>query len=465
MRATNKSRARKSRHVSVMILLLLDVLCIAGSYVGLLSYRYNQAFLEHYNPVALAMMLLTSLFTVYLVNGYQPRRDSIDARYYSEYLLACIINFLGALVIIYFLTDTPASRASVGTTLLLFPVLSVWYRRAIFKLSRREMEKRVMLVVGVSEPAQEFYELLRKKDWPHDCHFFDPTGNRAGEHLVADDTASPIIRSDVLKEISDARHAIETIVLAARPDEIPSSLVEWLVSRHYLELHVQTLDNFYTSHWKVEPLNRISSYWAFEDGFLLNQSFSFERGKRLFDVALSSLGLVLTLPLWVLIIIAIKLESRGPAFFRQGRIGVGQNPFQIYKFRSMCQGADKGDVYTRSNDPRVTRIGAFLRKTRLDELPQLLNVLKGDMSIIGPRPEWDKLVDKYQRAIPYYHFRHLVKPGITGWAQVNYPYGENEQDAIEKLKYDLYYVRYYSFLLDLTICFKTAYIIFFGKGR
>ncbi|MDQ1404547.1 MAG: hypothetical protein QOG55_176, partial [Acidobacteriaceae bacterium] len=123
------------------------------------------------------------------------------------------------------------------------------------------------------------------------------------------------------------------------------------------------------------------------------------------------------------------------------------------------------DIYTREEDPRVTRVGRWLRKLRLDELPQLWNVLNGEMSLIGPRAEWVKCAERYENAIPFYHFRHLVKPGITGWAQVNYPYGESDRDAIEKLKYDLYYIRHYSLKLDAMIALKTVYVMLFSKGR
>ena len=131
----------------------------------------------------------------------------------------------------------------------------------------------------------------------------------------------------------------------------------------------------------------------------------------------------------------------------------------------MRLGAEKGSAFTEEDDDRLTPIGKFLRRTHLDELPQLFNVLRGEMSLVGPRAEWRRLVDEYEKTIPHYHYRHLVKPGITGWAQVNYPYGLGEEDAIEKLKYDLYYVRYHSLLLDFSTLLKTAYTVLFAKGR
>jgi lipopolysaccharide/colanic/teichoic acid biosynthesis glycosyltransferase len=156
-----------------------------------------------------------------------------------------------------------------------------------------------------------------------------------------------------------------------------------------------------------------------------------------------------------------------PALFQQTRVGRERQLFTIYKFRTMTSRgpATPDDMYTRAHDPRITGLGRWLRKLRLDELPQLWNVLRGDMSLIGPRAEWVRCVEQYEQKIPFYHFRHLVKPGITGWAQVNYPYGESDEDAIEKLKYDLYYIRHYSVKLDAMIVLKTIHTMLFGGGR
>jgi lipopolysaccharide/colanic/teichoic acid biosynthesis glycosyltransferase len=169
-------------------------------------------------------------------------------------------------------------------------------------------------------------------------------------------------------------------------------------------------------------------------------------------------------PLLVLIAAAILLESRGQVIFRQDRVGLRGRIFSIRKFRTM-RNTPEGDIYTRGGDNRVTRLGAFLRKSRLDELPQLWNVLRGEMSLIGPRAEWTRCAEIYEKEIPNYHLRHLVRPGITGWAQVNYPYGENLQDAIEKLRFDLYYIRHFSLLLDWSLMLKTIHVMLFGKGR
>jgi sugar transferase (PEP-CTERM system associated) len=207
------------------------------------------------------------------------------------------------------------------------------------------------------------------------------------------------------------------------------------------------------------------SWLIFSDGFVKTPRT--EIVKRLVDVALSLTGLVLALPVMALVATAIKMESRGPALFRQPRLGQNGRVFILNKFRSMREDAEKdtGPVWALQQDPRVTRVGAFLRKTRLDELPQLFNVLVGDMSFIGPRPERPEFVYELQKQIPFYMERLSVKPGITGWAQVRYRYGASVEDALEKLQYDLYYIKNLSLFLDLLILINTIQVVLFARGR
>ncbi|MRR07231.1 MAG: exopolysaccharide biosynthesis polyprenyl glycosylphosphotransferase, partial [Deltaproteobacteria bacterium] len=204
--------------------------------------------------------------------------------------------------------------------------------------------------------------------------------------------------------------------------------------------------------------------FIFSDGF---RRTGFGRiMKRSADVALSLVGIILVLPLLPFVALGIKVTSPGPILFRQVRVGQGDRPFVLYKFRSMRADAEKasGAVWAQKDDPRVTRFGKFLRTSRLDELPQLYNVLRGDMSLVGPRPERPEFVDKLKEVIPYYSERHFVKPGVTGWAQVKYPYGASVDDAIEKLRYDLYYIKNMSMLLDIIIVLETIKVVLFGRG-
>lgn len=187
--------------------------------------------------------------------------------------------------------------------------------------------------------------------------------------------------------------------------------------------------------------------------------------KRTIDLLASLVGLIVFLPLCLLIALAIKLDSRGPVFYRQERVGQDGRLFSLIKFRSMTADAEKdGPVWAVVNDQRVTRVGRWLRKLRLDEITQLINVIRGEMSIVGPRPERPFFVRKLERVIPFYAHRHAVKPGITGWAQILYPYGATQEDAQEKLKYDLYYIKHMSPIMDLRIISETVKIVLLGRG-
>jgi exopolysaccharide biosynthesis polyprenyl glycosylphosphotransferase len=188
--------------------------------------------------------------------------------------------------------------------------------------------------------------------------------------------------------------------------------------------------------------------------------------KRAFDIVMSSLLLLLASPIMLLTAIAIKLDSRGPLIYRQERVGLGGRPFMCLKFRSMRVDAEKDGVarWATKNDSRVTRVGAFIRKCRIDELPQLISVLRGEMSLVGPRPERPSFVQQLQAEIPFYDIRHSVKPGVTGWAQVRYSYGASVEDARRKHQFDLYYVKNHSLFLDLLVLVETVSVVLFREG-
>lgn len=232
-------------------------------------------------------------------------------------------------------------------------------------------------------------------------------------------------------------------------------------------LKVLSYKDFNESIQKKIDITKIDEEWLLEsNGFDILNNESQKNIKRVFDLIIAIILIIMTIPILLITAIIIKLESPGPIVFKQFRIGKNMKKFKIYKFRSMrIHDSEKYSKYTLENDERVTRFGKFIRKTRIDELPQLFCVLKGTMSFVGPRPEWDELVDEYEKKIPYYNLRHLIKPGITGWAQVMYPYGECVEDAQRKLEYDIYYLKNQDFLMDILTIMKTAKIVIFGKGK
>ncbi|WP_295991493.1 TIGR03013 family XrtA/PEP-CTERM system glycosyltransferase [Rugamonas sp.] len=218
-----------------------------------------------------------------------------------------------------------------------------------------------------------------------------------------------------------------------------------------------------TCQIRVESMQ--PSWLVFGGGF--DQSFARTFMKRVFDIAVSLALLILTLPLMLLTALAIFLEDGAPIFYSQERVGRDSRVFKVHKFRSMRRDAEKGMLpqWAGRNDSRITRVGGIIRKLRIDELPQILNVLKGEMSLVGPRPERPFFVDQLNQCVPYYNVRHSIKPGITGWAQVRYGYGDSVEDALQKLQYDMYYVKNHSLLLDLLVLIDTFEVVVFGAGR
>lgn len=302
-------------------------------------------------------------------------------------------------------------------------------------------------------------------------HVVDALRNRpgAGVQLVgwagaAGDT--PITRealADRLAAVRDTTTLDRVIVaLSDRRNVMPlQELLNLRLSGVQID-NATELEEQLTGRIEVDGLN--PSWLIFSDGFRLRPAVM--HTERFISVLVSLCGLLATLPLLPWIVFAIKMSSSGPIFYRQKRVGRNGHIFECLKFRTMHMNAEAatGPTWANNNDPRVTRVGRFLRRARIDEIPQLWNVLRGEMSFVGPRPERPEFVEWLSREIPYYNLRHLVPPGITGWAQVNYPYGASLEESKEKLRYDLYYVKNLSVLFDLLIIFRTLKIVLLGRG-
>ena len=254
-------------------------------------------------------------------------------------------------------------------------------------------------------------------------------------------------------------------ILLAGADQFPQSYYQELVSVRAMGVPIEDCHSFYERLASKIAITDLPPEWiALSKGFRRDRMIL--AAKRIIDVLVSFFGLILSAPIALLAAFAIRLESTGPILYRQERVGQNEKRFTLYKFRSMTHDAeaDVGPVWAAEDDPRVTRVGAIIRKLRIDEIPQMINVLKGEMSFVGPRPERDFFVEQLKRKIPYYDLRHSVKPGITGWAQICYRYGDSERDAIEKLQYDLYYIKHMSPVFDLQIIFESFKVIVLGSG-
>jgi exopolysaccharide biosynthesis polyprenyl glycosylphosphotransferase len=258
---------------------------------------------------------------------------------------------------------------------------------------------------------------------------------------------------------------IKTAVLAITENR-PASLIKQLLKFRLKGIEILDMPAVYEQLTRRIPVEHIRDEWIiFASGFYLVVKDYIQKIKRLIDFGVSSLLLLITFPLMAMTALAIRLDSAGPVFFKQARLGKDNLVFTLWKFRSMHYNAEEnGAVWAEEKDPRITRVGKWIRLLRIDELPQLINVFCGEMSLIGPRPERPEFVRQLSEKIPYYSLRHAIRPGITGWAQVNYRYGASVEDARFKLEYDLYYIKNMSLLLDLKILLRTIGVILFGQG-
>ncbi len=268
--------------------------------------------------------------------------------------------------------------------------------------------------------------------------------------------------ADLSRHVRDLRASEVVLALEERRNALP---LKDLLRIKTAGVHVNDFSSFLERETGRVDLDTLNPSWLiFSDGFSSGRMLS-SVAKRVFDVLASGIVLALTFPVIALFALLVKLDSHGPAFFRQRRIGLYGEPFELIKLRSMRSDAEKGGArWAEKDDPRVTRVGRFIRKVRIDELPQAWSVLMGRMSFVGPRPEVPAFVDDLEDKLPFYAERHMVKPGITGWAQINYPYGASVEDARAKLEYDLYYAKNYTPFLDLLILLQTLRVILWPEG-
>lgn len=318
-----------------------------------------------------------------------------------------------------------------------------------------------VLVLGTAESGITLVRelLLRPELNIKVVGFLDEKGENIGKSLVNPSIIGSVNQvSDIVKE-----KGVNRVILSLN-ERRGCTPVEQLLQLKFSGVQVQDAHSAYEQVTGKILLTNLAPSWLFlSAGF--RKSRSLLNVKRCVDTVVSLVGIILALPLMGAIAFAIWLESGSPIFFRQERLGLGQQPFTILKFRSMVQDAEAGGPsWAVKNDPRVTRIGRLLRKFRLDELPQLFNVLGGEMSLVGPRPEQTRLCEILEEKIPMYWRRHSARPGITGWAQVKYQYGSTIEEMERKLEYDLYYIKNLSFKLDLAIILATFKVILFGRG-
>jgi exopolysaccharide biosynthesis polyprenyl glycosylphosphotransferase len=534
-RFVKMSRAMGQEWVPSVFIFLLDV-CTWMVLYGIAAHVRDASFSGPFEfAVINFVQLIVILQALFIIGGYSPRTETRGLAYTAEHILALLCALGISALLIYgaaaFDHTMRPSRSAILSSFMAFIPLSLVYRRYLQTRRAAATSNRAFLVLGCGAVAADFYRTYRASANNQRLEFVDPEEKRVGERLAGSD--SPLIEGDLAGKLNKRYSGI---ILAEQAERIHPDLLDQLIRTQFQRIRVYTLESFYEAHWRQVPAHSIDPLWPMQAGFQLSRASPYHYVKRMCDIALSGLLLIIFSPLMLAIAALIWVTSGRPVIFKQQRVGRDEDIFTAYKFRTMRNGAgettglqdnrttahgeegrgrraegrsqrsevgdqrleDRGqrseergqrsegrgqraasgpegpappqeineaDLYTRENDPRILPVGRWLRKLRLDELPQLWNVFNGELSLIGPRAEWVECAQRYRKKIPFYHFRHLVKPGITGWAQVNYPYGESEEDAIAKLTYDLYYIRHYSLKLDAMIVLKTIHIMFAGKGR
>ena len=451
--------------ISLVWLMIIEVLIFsAAAYLGI-EIRFLEAdgWRASVEPVyekaiVFCIIMMFSLTAV----GLHSRRHLFNFNEISiRVFLGFVIGFVGMTLAFYVSPGLYVGRGAFGLSMIIAFVAIYITRIAYQKIDDHDIFRRRFLVLGAGSKA---------KLVEHEEEYFVRQGVDVVGYVSIDRNAPQVSANKVL-DINTSlfdlaeEHDVDEIVLAM-DDRRKGFPIDGLLECKMKGIIVRDLVDFLErlrGHIELEALH--PSVMILSDGFTSAVTPRIE--KRVFDIVVSLLILLVASPIIILTSSIIWLSSfgRDPVFYRQTRIGLSDIPFQVMKFRSMRTDAEKdGAQFAKKRDSRVTLVGSFIRKTRIDELPQLLNVLKGEMSFVGPRPERPEFVLGYEQSIPHYKLRHTVKPGITGWAQICYPYGETDEDTKNKLQYDLYYIKNYSLFLDLTIILQTIQVVLFGQG-
>lgn len=458
--------AKHHIHLSYLILLSLELLMLVTSVLIGAYFRFGEPVVieeEVAHPLWRALFFALFLLLSMLAMGVYRVR-------FREGLLGMMLRtassfMVGGLALSVFFYLFPMfflGRGVLALSLLVAFVLLWLLRMAFFGLFDTEAMKRRVLVLGAGSRANNILERLRRRSDKKGfvIHGFVPMEGEAVE--VPRDSVLGF--SQPLVNYSQA-HRIDEIV-CAMDDRRRAFPLDALYQCKLAGVAVLDVSAFFEREIGRIELDLLHpSNFIFSDGF--DRSGFRVFSKRLCDLLFAVLALPLLLPVMLFTRLAIGLEEgfAAPVIYRQQRVGLDDEPFTLYKFRSMHTDAEKhGAQFAQKNDSRITRVGAVIRKYRIDELPQIFNVLKGEMSFVGPRPERPEFVSQFGDEIPHYHSRHRVKPGVTGWAQINYPYGDSVEDARQKLQYDLYYVKNNSLVLDLLVLIRTCETVLFGNG-
>jgi exopolysaccharide biosynthesis polyprenyl glycosylphosphotransferase len=415
---------------------LFGILTVAMYFIGLIIINRGLGFRN-------AMIIVSALIAYYIANVY-----NVATNKYKLKDMTTVIVINGILM-----TVTTFSKIfTFYEGIVLFGIITIFQIAFRYIVIMGVVEKERVVFVGENDYTEDLLESVKKDGQ----YVFVTSLNNTDMKVLG-------------KEILELYNTKKFDVLVDFTDKLlrDPKITEKLLQYKLEGLQYYNYLEFYETYENKLPISHLSPQWFLENtGFEIYHNNFNLKAKRLLDLLFALLIGIFAAPVIVLAAIIVKLESKGPVFFIQERIGEGNKKFNIVKFRSMTTDAEKdGPQWASKNDNRVTKFGKIMRATRIDELPQLWNVLRGEMSFVGPRPEREYFIQQLEKEIPYYNLRHTVKPGLTGWAQVMYPYGASVEDAYRKLQYDLYYIKHHSIPFDVKVLLKTVTIVIFGKGR
>lgn len=451
-----------------LLLFLADLAALYTSLVLTLFLRYGQDFQSQYDRHFYPFLLIFSIWFLvfYIANLYETRSLRNNLFFYSS-LFESIAIAAGISVVFFYLIPiygiTPKTNLAIFVAI--FTGLEFLLRYSLNNTFEKGFKKSV-LIVGANVQALELAKFIKENPQLGYslAHVIDLTPD------TKDETENELGKFGIIKGVTNLSQAIKdkninTVVLSPEAYKTPE-VIEIFYKSIGKKINFYNLSFLYERLTGKVLLGAIDQVWFLEN-ISEGKKRTYEFLKRIGDIVLGLLFGTISLVFYPFIIIAMQIDSPGPIFYQQTRIGRIGKSFRLIKFRNMIPNAEAktGAVWASDNDPRITRVGNFLRKTRLDEIPQLWTVVKGEISLVGPRAERPEFHDILKKEIPFYEERYLIKPGLTGWAQINYRYGSSVKDAAEKLKYDLYYIKNRSLVLDLGIILKTVRIMLQQAGR
>ena len=457
----------KGSNIRSFLIFFGDIFIVPLSYVAAYYLRFFTfwGFWEKFPLWFLFLMALSYIGIFYFFDLYKLNKDYSSLNFFvkiclSIALASVFISFLNYAIFLF-----PIGRGILLIANFIVLIYTSAWRGFCYKLFKYLVKPKRLVIAGAGKEGQEIAQVIESAGEDFEVvGFIDDDKDKIGKS-VPGEKIKILGTSDQLLSLVE-KHRIDEIVFAYREKDNPR-LTKNILSARLKGIEVIDMPDMYQAlKWKI-PINYIDENWFLrEKDFEYPKNILVMKAKQLIDTVVASLILLISLPLWPIIALLIKMNSRGPVLYVQQRVGKNESFFYLYKFRSMIDKAEEDEaVWADEDDKRITFVGKILRKLHLDELPQFWNVIKGEMSLVGPRPERPEFVEELEKKIPYYSLRHFMKPGLTGWAQVNFPYASSIEDSQEKLEYDLYYISHMNLLFDVQVLLKTAQKILLGKQK